>query len=68
MMPNAKIIGAVAGAKKTMNAKRQQRGFINLPEGFFETLLVLAALGFLALACIAGWALWWLVTHVRFVA
>ena len=51
-----------------MNVKRQQRGFINLPEGFFETLLVLAALGFLALACIAGWALWWLVTHIRFVA
>ena len=51
-----------------MNVKRQQRGFINLPEGFFETLLVLAAMGVLALACMAGWALWWLVTHVRFVA
>ena len=51
-----------------MNVKRQQRGFINLPKGFFETLLVLAALGVLALACMAGWALWWLVTHVRFVA
>ncbi len=49
-----------------MNTKRQQRGFID--RVIFETLLVLAALGVLALACMAGWALWWLVTHVRFVA
>ena len=51
-----------------MNVKRQQRGFIKLPEGFFETLLVLSALGVVALVCTAGWALWWLVTHVRVVA
>jgi len=48
--------------------KTKQRGFIDLPKGFFETLIALAALGLIALAGLAGWALWWLVAHVRFVA
>lgn len=51
-----------------MKTRKTQRGFIAIPRGFFETLLALAALGALALIGAAGYGLWWLLTHVRFVA
>lgn len=46
---------------------RRQRGFVNFPDRFFETLLALAAVGLIAVLVAAGYGLWWLVTHVRFV-
>lgn len=51
-----------------MTTKAKQRGFIDIPRGFFEVLFTLAALGAVTLLGLAGWGLWWLVTHVRFVA
>lgn len=45
-----------------------QRGFITFPRGFFETLLALASLGLVAFVVLAGYGLWWLVSHVRFIA
>lgn len=44
--------------------KNRQRGYLNLPDGFFESLCVLAIVGLLALICLAAWATWWLVTHI----
>lgn len=46
--------------------KRMQRGFIDIPKGFFETLFVLAGLGLVALLCLGGYGLWWLLTHITF--
>jgi hypothetical protein len=42
----------------------QQRGYINFPNGFFETLLALAAVG--VLACIGAvlYGIWWLFMNV----
>lgn len=37
-------------------------------EGFFVTLFALAAAGVLALIAGAAWLLWWLFTHVAWVA
>lgn len=46
---------------------KSQRGFIDIPRGFLETLFALAAVGAVALVGLVGWLLWWLVTHIRFV-
>jgi hypothetical protein len=51
-----------------MNTRNSQRGYINIPSGVLETLGALAVVGALAIIGFAGWGLWWLVTHVRFVA
>jgi hypothetical protein len=47
--------------------RAKQRGFFNVPSGFFEILGLLAALGLLAVVGAIGYGLFWLVTHVRFV-
>ena len=39
----------------------------NIPDGFFETLFALAAIGALSALCGAGYGLYWLIMHVRFV-
>ncbi|MGA0610046.1 hypothetical protein [Caldimonas sp. KR1-144] len=44
-----------------------QRGFVNFPDGFFETLFALAAIGVVALLGFLGWGIWWLIQHVRLV-
>lgn len=45
----------------------RQRGFIHFPNGFFETLFALAAIGLFAVLGGAVYGVWWLITHVRFV-
>ena len=41
-----------------------QRGFINIPSGFIETLCALALVGLIALGGLASYGIWWLVTHI----
>jgi hypothetical protein len=41
--------------------------FPTIPDGFFETLFVLAAIGVISALGGIGYGLYWLVTHVRFV-
>lgn len=45
---------------------KRQRGWIDIPRGFFETLFVLAFLGAIGIAGALIYGLWWVVTHVRF--
>ncbi len=44
--------------------RHNQRGFISIPRGFFETVFALATLGLLAALAAAAYGVWWLVTHV----
>lgn len=44
----------------------KQRGYIDLPRGFFEVLAALAGLGLLALIGAIGYGLWWLWLHTTF--
>ncbi len=50
-----------------MRTRRKQHGWINLPSRFFDVLFVLAGVGLLALVFGLVWAVYWLVSHVRFV-
>lgn len=51
-----------------MTTRHLQRGFIDVPRWQWVALFVLAVLGLVALLGGAGWGIWWLFTHVRFVA
>lgn len=45
----------------------KQRGYLNIPKGFFEALFALAALGAVSALGFVCYGVYWLVTHVRFV-
>ena len=42
----------------------QERGFVNFPDGFFESLLFFVAVGIVACIGFVVYGLWWLFTNV----
>lgn len=48
--------------------KKQQLGFIRIHDGAIETLIVLAAIGCVALVAGFLYGAWWLLTHIRVIA